>query len=123
MKRLLIVALLVSGSAACSSTSMVQHDITLDEFSIVARSSTITGGATTIDVHNAGEFGHTVVIADRQGNVVRSTNIIGPGADEAVQIALAPGEYEITCRLVIETESGLIDHYERGMHTVVTVEG
>ena len=119
-----VAAVLVAASvlAGCGG-ARPDHDLTLGEFSIVTRTPTIAADTTSLSIENAGEFAHTVVISDETGAVLASTDLIQPGTEASLPIDLAPGRYEFTCRIVLETESGIVDHYQEGMHATVTVEG
>ena len=116
---LLVAAFLLAGCGGAEP----DHDLTLGEFSILTRTPTIAAGTTSLSIENYGEFAHTVVISDESGTVLASTDLIQPGDEVSLPIDLAPGRYEFTCRIVLETDSGIIDHYQEGMHATLTVEG
>lgn len=120
MKRFLTLTAIVL--AACTSGAPMSSDIGLSEFDLRMQPS-LTSGATTLDIQNDGEFGHTVVVADESGRIVAATALIGSGETGELSVDLAPGRYEFTCRIVFQNEDGSIsDHYEQGMHASVTVE-
>jgi plastocyanin len=121
MKRLFIVGLLILTS--CTSNPEPGAELTLSEFSIRSTASSIQAGTTSFVVENAGEFGHTVVVSDADGNVIGASDLIQSGESVTLDVELLPGRYEFTCRIVFQGEDGgLIDHYERGMHTTIMAE-
>ncbi len=116
-----ILPLLLLG--ACRSATPAQGAPTVDltEFSIMAL-GTFDAGPNAITIHNDGQFGHTLVIADKDGTVIDVTGVIAPGESSVYSVNLNPGTYELSCRIVIQTGEGqLIDHYQEGMLTAVEV--
>lgn len=116
-----ILAFAIFWLASCSGTvTGPDGQVTLDEFSVLAPAS--IAGPTTLDVVNAGEMAHTVVVADETGRVVTSIDVIPPGESSSISIDLPPGFYDFTCRIVLELPDGTIgDHYGRGMEAIVEV--
>jgi hypothetical protein len=110
--------------AACSSGVAATTDrVDLDEFSIGTNSSRWAAGPVTLTVENVGERTHTLIITEADGTVVAATDILDPGQAADLEVQLEPGEYELTCRIVVEGGEGQIfDHYEQGMHTSINVE-
>ena len=119
MSRLLVLALVVL--TACSASSGEDDNVRVTEFSISAPGS-LSSGEITFSVENNGEFSHTLVVTDQDGNVVTATDLIEPGSDAVMTIYLEQGTYQFTCRIVFQTEGGtIIDHYQEGMHAEVVV--
>lgn len=115
MKSRLVLALLVIG--ACSSGSGA--DVRLSEFAIEAGAAT---AGSTVVVANDGEFAHTLLVTDADGAVVAGTEVLTPGSSTELVLDIAPGTYQFTCRIVVETGDGrIVDHFAEGMQTEVTV--
>lgn len=123
MRRTMIGTLLVLSFTACSTSAADVTDVTLEEFSIGVGDPHWRAGPLTLDVDNAGRFAHTLVVTSSEGTVVEMSPVLEPGEHTTMQLDLAPGTYHLTCRIVAETPDGeVVDHYEHGMHTTVTVE-
>jgi uncharacterized cupredoxin-like copper-binding protein len=115
-----MMCLLVS---ACDQAATADMSVQLAEFSITSPSS-ITADVHEIEVANVGEFTHTLVITDSEGEVAAASGLIQPGETVSLDIDLPPGRYSLTCRIVAQDNEGnLIDHYEAGMNETVVVEG
>jgi uncharacterized cupredoxin-like copper-binding protein len=115
-----IAALLLS---ACDPGADTDMSVELTEFSIASPSS-IGDHVDEIEVTNVGEFTHTLVITDSEGEVAAASGLIQPGETFHLDLDLAPGTYSFTCRIVAQDGDGnLIDHYEAGMNTMVEVQG
>ncbi len=120
MKRLTLLLLVAATIGACSSSDPLA--VTLSEFSVDAPPS-LTAGATTLSISNQGEFSHTLVVS-RSGTVIASTPVLEPGATTSLGVDLEEGEYQFTCRIVVEVpDAGLVDHYAEGMEATVSVPG
>lgn len=121
MKRIAILLAFVA-TACTSSLPPGPSTVTLSEFAVESSAHSLEPGPSTLEIHNAGEFGHTLVITDEAGSVVAATELIQSGDSLSMPVELDAGRYELTCRIVFETESGdLVDHYERGMRSTVIV--
>lgn len=121
MKKALVVLMILAASCGASASAETGPAIDLREFSISAQGP-FASGANQITVTNAGEFGHTLVIADTSGAVVDATPVIGPGETLQFVVDLKPGRYEFSCRIVVQVDDGsLVDHYHEGMTTTVNV--
>lgn len=106
--------------AGCSSDS-TPAGFDLSEFDVDGPSS-LPEGAQTIQVTNSGEFPHTLVVTDRDGNVVAGTDLLQPGEMTSIDLDVDQGRYQFTCRIVTEIEGGeIIDHFQEGMNTTVDV--
>lgn len=119
MKRLLVLCLVIAacGGSGASGSPFILTDGAIDGPEVVA------SGPGTLQISNRGEFNHTMVVTDRDGQVVAATDVIGPGADVGLEVDLSVGSYLVSCRLVTQTPSGdIVDHYELGMYQNITVE-
>ena len=118
----IIAALLLS---ACQSTTAADGslDVSLFDGSIDASSDSIKAGTVAFNAQNHGEFSHTLVVTTASGDVLAATGLIDSSEGEIVTLELAPGRYELTCRIVSQLEDGsIIDHFEEGMRFSLTVE-
>ena len=122
MRRMVLATALLT--AACtSSTAPISAAVTLSEFAVETSTPALAPGLSEVVVDNTGEFGHTLVVTDEAGNVVAATDVIPPGESTTLPVELKTGRYELTCRIVFEADPGeLVDHFERGMRAVITVE-
>lgn len=121
---ILVAVTLLSGCASSRAAPWSGGPIHLDEYTIEPEASTWAQGPVLLEVENQGEYSHTLVISKHDGTVVSASAVIGPGEVSPLGVDLEPGTYELTCRIVVETEDGqIIDHFERGMHTEITVQG
>lgn len=122
MKRVaLLVVAIVAGCSAGISTGHETPRVTLQEFAIDAAGDW-EAGESVVSVLNDGEFAHTLVVTRSDGTVMAATDLISPGEESSFEIALEPGTYQLTCRIVAQTPDGdLVDHYEEGMVTTVAV--
>jgi uncharacterized cupredoxin-like copper-binding protein len=121
MSRLLAIVLLVL-VAGCATAPSSGSSFVLDDGSIVAP-ATISNGTTTLEISNVGEFNHTLVVTDSEGNVLAATDVVAPGTDTNLSVDLQPGAYQVSCRLVGQDGDGnIIDHYENGMFGQLVVE-
>ena len=76
MKGLMVLAAIAL--AACPSSAPMSSDIVLSEFDLQMQPS-LASIATSLEIQNDGEFGHTVVVADGSGRIVAATARIGSG--------------------------------------------
>jgi len=106
------------GSGAAANTDRVE----LDEFSIMTGEPRWAPGRVTLRVENVGARMHTLIITEDDGTVVAASDILDPDGSADMEVFLQPGEYELTCRIVVESGDGQIfDHYEQGMRTAINV--
>ncbi len=108
--------------SACGGSPdlLPEHEVDLFEFGIQSKAEWTPTAPVTVS--NSGEFSHTLVITREDGGVVFASDVIGPGETATARLDLEPGEYELSCRLVAQTEGGdLIDHFEKGMHADLTI--
>lgn len=119
MRRLLLLLgiLVVSCSGGAGGSGGYQ----LGEY-FINGPTTLAEGTDAITVSNTGEFPHTLVVSTPDGSVVTATDLVMPGDSLSIPLALEPGTYQFTCRIVGQGSDGqLIDHFERGMHTTVAI--
>lgn len=115
--------MLLLAVAACQSAAASSATVGLDEFSVTPTASSFEAGDVELTMRNTGKFGHTLVVTDSDGNVVRAGEMLGPSEEATLRLDLKPGEYQFTCRIVGQDGAGnIIDHYEEGMLAEVTVE-
>lgn len=115
----LALATLVPG---CDRSAGASATVELTEFSITGPES-LSGDIDRIDIANVGEFTHTLVVTDADGEVAAASGLIQPGESTYLELDLEAGQYVFTCRMIAQDDEGnLIDHFEAGMHTDVVVE-
>lgn len=108
---------------ACEVSTGADVAVQLAEFSVTAP-KTLPAGSGRIEIDNVGEFTHTLVVTDANGEVAAATGLIPSGETAYLDIDLEPGTYSFTCRIVAQDgEGNLIDHYEAGMNAAVEVAG
>ena len=121
MKRVLVGLATLARACSASPTATGPPGLVLSEFAVEA-SGVFAPGVSDVIVRNQGEFGHTVVVADSSGKVITASAVVPPGEELLVTVDLAPGSYEFSCRIVVQTGEGdLVDHYEEGMDAHVEV--
>lgn len=121
MRRIVATILLGLSVGACSDTAAADVGASLYEWGIDVTSTRLQAGIVTVSMENTGEFPHTLIVTAADGRVVAASALLQPGASAELPVAMEPGVYEFTCRIVVEGADGLVDHYERGMVSVVTV--
>ena len=121
--RLLTLAMvcLVACSAPTTPTTTGAVEVELDEFYIEPAAEVIAAGDIIFDVFNEGEFPHTLVVAHQSGEVVFASDVVNPGERIEVDLDLLPDTYQLTCRIVVQFEGQLIDHYQNGMGKSIEV--
>jgi len=121
MRRVFVVVAILA-VAACQGPVGSAADIEVYEFAIEPSITHFDAGTVDLNVENAGEYGHTLVITDAGGHVLSAGDVIAPGKTSQVSIDLPPGHYSFTCRIVAQDDEGnVIDHYEQGMSADVVV--
>lgn len=119
MRKLLVVLLLLAGCGSAAS----DDSFILDEGSI-AGPDVFQQGVGEFQINNVGEFNHTLVVTDSDGNVVAATEVLPPGTSTVLAVELAEGSYQVSCRLVgQDSEGNIVDHYEQGMFKQLEVDG
>ena len=117
-------ALLVVGAIAASAcgvpSGISSIEVELSEFGIDSSERSFDVGPLRLTVVNTGEDPHTLVVTAETGEVIIATDLIAPGASVELELDLKPDTYQLTCRIVTQTENGtLIDHFQEGMHTKI----
>lgn len=122
--RRLAVALLVLVAACQGGVAATEADVQLTEFSITSTAETFGAGEVDLQVRNAGAFRHSLVVTDSDGQVVSAGDVMSPDSSSTLSLDLAPGEYQLTCRIIGQSDDGeVIDHYAEGMQAGITVRG
>lgn len=121
MRRLLLTVAGLLVVTACSSTDAAANiELELNEFAIEPSSTAYRPGTVELTATNTGEFPHTIVVEDSSGAVLTASDVIAPGATVALDVDLAGGAFQITCRIVTQDDSGTIyDHFEQGMYVTI----
>lgn len=97
-------------------------EVVLSEFSIEPAATLVKAGTLDLGLANDGQIPHTLVVASLDGTVLAASDAVQPEARETLTIRLEPGTYQLTCRIVFRGEDGLlVDHYQEGMGTTLTV--
>lgn len=120
MKWLLALAVVLTACGGSSSTgnTFVLHDGSIDGPDLVS-----DAGTSVMEIANAGDWNHTFVVTDSEGRVVAATDLVAPGDETSLEVALTAGTYTVSCRIVAENDEGkLVDHFELGMFRTVVVE-
>lgn len=121
--RLSLIAGLLVALAACSGSAATESGFDLAEWQI-AGPGEMSADTGSVDVSNSGSLPHTLVVTDSSGNVMAATDLIGPGDNTELALDLDPGTYSFTCRIVAQDSEGeIVDHFEAGMNTTVSVTG
>lgn len=122
MKRRIVATILFGlVVGACSDAASSDVGVSLYEWGIDVTSTQLEAGVVTVTMENTGEFPHTLIVTAADGRVVAASDLLQPGASAELPVAMEPGVYEFTCRIVVEGADSLVDHYERGMVSEVTV--
>lgn len=120
---LAVVLVMVGGCGQDGLRSATADRVELDEFSIQTAAESWQSGAVRLSVDNVGERAHTLVISGEGGQVVATTDVVGPDETLEFDVELPGGSYQLTCRIVVESGDGQIfDHFEQGMNTTINVE-
>ena len=126
MRRMALLAVVSHMILACgTSTGALGGDleVVLSEFYIEPESQVVKAGTIDLRLSNDGQIPHTLVVASHDGTVLAASNAVQPAGRETLNIRLEPGTYQLTCRIVFRGDDGLlVDHYQEGMGTVLTVE-
>lgn len=118
-----LALILASLLGACAKSSTDERTFDLFEYEIVGPAQ-LADAVESVAATNSGEFPHSLVVTDKSGVVVAATSLIDPGEAAELVLDLQPGQYSVTCRIVVERpDGGISDHYEQGMSASVTVVG
>jgi uncharacterized cupredoxin-like copper-binding protein len=126
MKRRLILAAAALALVACAGSGAASGEFVLTEFDIDVPSTSFQAGTVALPVTNAGEFGHTLVLTGEDGRAIAASETILAGGATELVLDLAPGTYQVSCRIVVQLPDGtIVDHYQAGMVAAfkVTDEG
>jgi hypothetical protein len=120
---LLVIAALVLGCGGRLEAQRGTMEVQLDEFYIEPDSPLVGAGSIDLALWNQGEIPHTLVVATNDGTVLAASEAVQPQSRQTLTVRLQPGTYQLTCRIVFRGDDGLlVDHYQEGMGTVLTVE-
>ncbi len=116
----LLVAVAIAASACEAPSGTSSIEVELHEFGIDTSQPSFDAGRLKLTVVNTGEDPHTLVITGETGEVIIATDLIAPGTSVELELDLKPRIYQLSCRIVTQTEDGtLIDHFQIGMHTKI----
>ncbi|HEX2420951.1 MAG TPA: cupredoxin domain-containing protein [Acidimicrobiia bacterium] len=125
MRRIALFAMLSFFGLACGANPGARGgdlEVVLSEFSIEPAATLVKAGTLDLGLANDGQIPHTLVVASLDGTVLAASDAVQPEARETLTIRLEPGTYQLTCRIVFRGEDGLlVDHYQEGMGTTLTV--
>jgi hypothetical protein len=122
--RFRLVAVLLLLASCSAQAALPGAGYVLREGAIDGPSNLGGSGMATLAVSNAGEYSHTLVITNENGEVVAATGLVESSDETTLEVDLEPGTYVFSCRIVAKDDEGnLIDHFEQGMHRTVTVKG
>jgi uncharacterized cupredoxin-like copper-binding protein len=130
------LALLAITAAACSESGGAADgsavEVSLKDYSIDLSADSVAPGAVTFEASNTGPTTHEFEVFSVDGDVdpnalpvedgvaktdgltlIDEVEDVTVGATPTLQLDLQPGTYAVICNLP--------DHYEKGMHTVLTV--
>ena len=120
---LFVVAALVLGCGGQFEVQRGTMEIALDEFYIETETPLVGAGSIDLELQNEGEIPHTLVVAANDGTVLAASDAVQPQSQQTLTVRLQPGTYQLTCRIVFRGDDGLlVDHYQEGMGTILTVE-
>jgi hypothetical protein len=122
MRRLIGLLILLTACAGIARSPEATVKVELDEFYLQAESVLWRAGRIEVAVLNDGAYPHTMVVTRADGHVLYATPVLASKESVSLRLNLDPGTYQLTCRLVLAADDGaIIDHYELGMSTAVTV--
>lgn len=122
---LAVVAFVAMGLPGCAGGEEIE--VALGEWYIAAPRAPLKAGRVTISTHNNGVLVHEIEILKIDGTYqefeVAELEDLEPGSTNTLVVELPPGSYEIVCTIVEKTPGGtVLNHYDLGMHTTLTVE-
>jgi len=119
---ILICSLIVLG--ACSQEPATGNlQVELQDGSLSPSARSVIAGQVTLEAKNYGDFTHTLVVTAEGGEVIAASGLIPPGESQELELRLPPGNYQLSCRIVAQTEDGsLMDHFQLGMRAALRAE-
>ena len=91
-------------------------EVELQDGSLNPSARSVIAGEVNLEAENYGNFTHTLVVTTEGGEVIAASGLIPPGETQELELHLPPGNYQLSCRIVAQTEDGsLIDHFQMGM--------
>jgi hypothetical protein len=117
---LLVVAMSVLLGACSRQEAASSVDVRLYEWGIDVSAPVVVAAELTVSMANGGQVPHTLVVTAADGRVVAAGPLLAPGEGGELTVALDAGVYEFTCRIVVERDGVLVDHYGNGMTSSVT---
>ncbi|MGH8925656.1 MAG: cupredoxin domain-containing protein [Acidimicrobiia bacterium] len=121
--RFFVVAAIIGACSAAPDAQSGSMEVELDEFYIEPASPLVKAGSIDLELWNDGEIPHTLVVATNDGTVLAASAAVESEGRQTLTVRLEPGTYQLTCRIVFRGDDGLlVDHYQNGMGTVLTVE-
>jgi hypothetical protein len=116
MKLRLILIATALALAACSGAAARGGEFVLSEYDIDVPPASFQAGTVAFPIINAGEFGHTLVVTGEDGRAIAASETIAAGGAAELVLDLAPGTYQVSCRIVVQLPDGtIVDHYQAGM--------
>lgn len=121
MRVRLALGAMVLAIAGCSGSAS-SGEFALSEYAIDVPSVSLEGGSVPLQIVNAGDFSHTMVITGEDGRAIAATETIAAGDSAELVVDLQPGTYQVSCRIVVQLPDGtIVDHYQAGMVARFTV--
>jgi uncharacterized cupredoxin-like copper-binding protein len=113
------------GIAGCTDGN--ELEIELGEWYIAAPQVPVKAGKVILNTRNSGDLVHEIEILKVDGRYqefeMAELVDIGPGSTESLTVELEPGSYTIICTIVEKAADGtVLNHYDLGMRTTMTVE-
>lgn len=122
MNRSLAVLVLVVSACGPAAPGASSTPVVLTEGAITVVHPSLASGRVSLEIDNVGQYGHTLVVTRDTGAVVAATGLIAPGTATTLEVDLAPGAYQFSCRIVATgPDGGVLDHYQLGMKAAVRV--
>lgn len=114
------ILLAIAGCSGSASTG----DFVLSEYDIDVPGVSLEAGSVPLQIVNAGDFSHTMVVTGEDGRAIAATETIAAGDSAELVVDLGPGTYQVSCRIVVQLPDGtIVDHYQAGMVARFTVAG
>ena len=122
MKRVILLAALFVSGCGSATPGVAATPVVLTEGSITVVHRTLAAGRVSLEIGNKGQYDHTLVVTTDAGVVVAATGLIAAGTTTNLDVDLAPGGYQFSCRIVaVDGDGAVVDHYQLGMKAEVRV--